>query len=446
MQTRRVPGGRARLMSHAMSVPKQEETGAPAPASSGRCPHLGAQYNPFAGPHVENPHPFFDQLRKEEPVSFSPMLNMWMISRYDDIAQVLRDPSRFSNRDMLVSGTHAHLTEEARAILARGYPTAHVLLGMDPPEHTRLRRLMNQCFTPQRVASLAPLVQHMATELVERFDTTGQADLVTQLAHPLPVHVILGAVGVPQEDFWKIKGWSTDWQRILFEYVPPEKQVDMAKGFLEFQQYCIRLIEDRRRNPRDDLASHMLSVEDNGEALTLHELIMAIGGSMLAAGHESTTALLANAWKLALQHGLWQRLRDNRDLVPRFLEESSRFDSVSHAMIRTATEDVVVGGVKIPGGSRLLLLYAAGSRDESLCPHSNKLDLDREKVPQHLTYGRGTHFCLGAPLARLQFHVATNLLLDRLPDPKLIAGQDFGTTQNLVLRQMKHLKVEWTPR
>jgi len=428
-----------------VSAPKQEETGAPVHAPSGRCPHLGAQYNPFAGPHVEDPHPFFDQLRRDEPVTFSPMLNMWLVSRYEDVTQVLRDPGRYSNRDMLVSGTHAHLTEEARAILAQGYPTAHVLLGMDAPEHTRLRRLMNQCFTPQRIAGLAPLIQQMATELVARFEKDGQADLVTQLAYPLPVHVILGAVGVPQEDFWKIKAWSTDWQRILFEYVPPEHQVEMAKGFLEFQQYCIRLIEDRRQNPRNDLASHMLAALDNGETLSLHELIMAIGGSMLAAGHESTTALMANAWKLALQHGLWERLRANRELVPKFLEETCRYDSVSHAMIRTTREDVELGGVKIPRDSRLLLLYGSASRDESLCPHSDKLDLDREKVPQHLTYGRGTHFCLGAPLARLQFQIATHLLLDRLPTPQLVADQDFGTSQSLVLRQMKHLKVVWTP-
>lgn len=304
---------------------------------------------------------------------------------------------------------------------------------------------MNRGFTAQRIAGMGPFIREMATTLVDRFAQDGEADLVKQLAWPLPVHVILGVMGVPQEDVWKIKRWSSDWQQLVFEYVAPELQVEMAKGVIEFQQYCIRLIEDRKKNPQEDLTSYLVAVESDGEALTMHELVMAVGASMLSAGHESTTALMANAWKLALQHGLWQRLRDNRDLVPKFLEESSRYDSVSHAMIRTAKEDVELGGVKIPQGSRLLLLFAAGSRDESLCPHSSKLDVDREKVPQHLTYGRGTHFCLGAPLARLQFEITTNILLDRLPDPKLVPGQDFGTWQSLVLRQMKHLKVEWTP-
>lgn len=427
-----------------VTVQKQEKTGVPAHASAAaaRCPHLGAQYMPFAGPHVTDPHDFFEKLRKEEPVTFSPVLNMWLVSCFDDIAAVLKDPARFSNRDMLGSGTH--LTDEAKAILGQGFDMRHVLLGMDPPDHTRLRRLMNRGFTGQRINGMAPFIQKMATQLVDTFANDGRADLVEQLAYPLPVHVVLGIIGVPAEDVWKIKRWSSDWQQLTFEHIPAEQQVAMAKGVIEFQQYCVRLIEDRRKNPREDLTSYLVAVEDDGEALTMDELVMAIGASMLSAGHESTTALMANTWKLALEHGMWKQLQGNRDLVLKFLEESSRYDSVSHAMIRTAKEDVVVGGVKIPSGSRLLLLFAAGSRDESLCPHASKLDVTREKVPQHLTFGRGTHFCLGAPLARLQYQITTNVLMDRLPELKLVPQQDYGIWQSIVLRQMKHLKVEWT--
>lgn len=427
-----------------VTVQKQEETGVPAHAPAApRCPHLGAQYNPFAGPHVDNPHPFFEKLRKEEPVSFNPMLNMWLVSRNDDILQVLKDTARFSNRDMLFSGTT--LTDEAKAILGQGFPLAHVLLGMDPPDHTRLRRLMNRGFTAQRIAGMAPFIEKLAREMVGRFAQDGHADLVEQLAYPLPAHVILGVMGVPQEDVWKIKRWSADWQQLTFEHVPPEKQPELARGVIEFQKYCVQLIEERRKEPREDLTSYLVEVEADGEALTVHELVMAIGASFLSAGHESTTAMMANTWKLALEHGMWKRLRDNRELVPKFIEEGCRYDSVQHAMIRTALEDVELGGVQLPAGSRLLMLYAAGSRDESLCPHSNKLDVDREKPPQHLTYGRGTHFCLGAPLARLQAQITTNILLDALEDPRMVVGQDHGTWQSIVLRQMRHLKVEWTP-
>lgn len=422
------------MTSSTATANQQDETEAPP---------LGAQYNPFAGPHVTDPHPFFERLRREEPVTYSPMLDMWLVSRYDDISGVLKDPARFSNRDMLGSGTH--LTDEAREVLARGYDTRHVLLGMDPPEHTRLRRLTNRGFTSKRIASMAPFIRDMTDLLVDAFAGDGRADLVQQLAYPLPVHVILGVMGVPHADVWKIKRWSADWQQLAFEQVPPEKQVEMANGVLEFQEYCVRLIEDRRENPQDDLTSYLVAVEADGEALTLHELVMAIGASMLSAGHESTTALLANTWKLALEHGAWEQLREDRSLVLPFLEESTRFDSVSHAMIRTAREDVEVGGVSIPAGSRLLLLYAAGSRDEGLCPHSATLDPRRDPAPRHLTFGRGTHFCLGAPLMRLQYEITTNALLDRLPDLRLVPDQDHGIWQSLVLRQMQHLHVTWTP-
>ncbi|WP_320672685.1 cytochrome P450 [Patulibacter defluvii] len=410
------------------------------PDDESPCP-LGATYMPFAGPHVTDPHPFFERLRAEEPVTYSPVLDMWLVSRYDDICAVLRDPSRFSNRDMLGSG--AHVTPEAGAVLARGYDTSHVLLGMDPPAHTRLRRLTNRGFSAKRIAAMAPFVRERTAALIDGFADAGEADLVEQLLYPLPVQVILGVMGVPTEDMWRIKQWSTDWQRLAFEPVPPDEQVAMAEGVLEFQQYCLELIADRRAAPREDLTSYLIEAESDGEKLSDHELVMAIGASMLSAGHESTTALIANAWKLALEHDQWERLREDRSLLLPFLEETCRYDSVSHAMIRTANEDVTVGDVAIPAGSKLMLLYGAGSRDESLCPHADVLDPAREAAPRHLTFGRGTHFCLGAPLAKLQYEIATEALLDRLPPLRLVPDQDHGIWQSVVLRQMRHLRVTW---
>ncbi|WP_205696864.1 cytochrome P450 [Conexibacter sp. SYSU D00693] len=406
---------------------------------------LGAAYHPFAGAHVTDPHPFFDGLRAQEPVTFNPVLGMWLVSRYEDVCAVLRDARRFSNRDMLSSG--AHLTDEARAILARGYDTRHVLLGMDPPAHTRLRRLMNRGFTRARIAAMAPLIARVTHELVDAFDGHDHADLVEQLAYPLPVHVILGVMGVPEEDVWQIKRWSADWQGLAFEPIPAEDQPAMAEGVLAFQRYCIELIEDRRRGPREDLTSYLVHAEHEGERLTEHELVLAIGASMLSAGHESTTALLANTWKVALEQGWWERLREDRSRLLPFLEEASRWDSVSHGMVRTAVQDVVVGGVELPAGSRLMLLFASANRDEAACPHAAQLDPEREGAARaNLTFGRGTHFCLGAPLAKLQFEIATNALLDRLPELRLVDGQDHGVWQSLVLRQMRHLRVAWTPR
>ncbi|RKH21849.1 cytochrome P450 [Corallococcus praedator] len=409
-----------------------------------KCPHLGAQYNPFSGPHVEDPHPFYAELRRDAPVSFNPMLGMWLVSRYDDICHVLKDPARFSSADM--GNVGSVLAPETLAVLAEGYPLADSLLNSDPPTHNRLRKLMGRGFSAQRIAAQEGPIRAVAQELVDAFVHQGKADLVTQLAYPLPVRVILGMVGVPKEDMANIKHWCDDFFRMIFTRVPAEEQPPLARSWVTFQHYVARLIAARRYEPSDDLASYLVTTDTDGEALTLPELIIAIAGSLLAAGHETTTALLAQCWKQALlQPGLWQRLREDRSLVPHLIEETLRFDSVSHGMIRTTTEEVQLAGVTLPAGSRLLLLYASGSRDPALLADGDRFDISRHH-PSHLGFGRGIHFCIGAPLARQEALIATNLLLDQLPDMRLAPNPDFGTMQNLTIRAIQHLPVEWTPR
>lgn len=408
-----------------------------------KCPHLGAQYNPFAGPHVEDPHPFYAQLRQDAPVSYNPMLGMWLVSRYDDICHVLKDPSRYSSADM--GNVGSVLAPETLSILAEGYPLADSLLNSDPPTHTRLRKLMGRGFSAQRISAQEAPIHAVSQELVNAFTHQGSADLVTQFAYPLPVRVILGMAGVPQKDMADIKRWCDDFFRMIFTRVSAEEQPPLARSWVTFQHYVARLIRERRDEPCDDLISYLVTTDADGEALTLPELIIAIAGSLLAAGHETTTALLAQCWKQALlQPGLWQRLREDRSLVPHLIEETLRFDSVAHGMIRTTTEDVELAGVALPKGSRLLLLYASGSRDPALLADADRFDISRHH-PSHLGFGRGIHFCIGAPLARLEALIATNVLLDQMPDLRLAPNPDFATMQNLTLRSIQHLRVEWTP-
>ncbi|RKH11238.1 cytochrome P450 [Corallococcus sp. CA053C] len=408
-----------------------------------KCPHLGAQYNPFAGPHVEDPHPFYAELRRDAPVSFNPMLGMWLVSRYEDICHVLKDPTRFSSGEM--GNVGSVFAPETLAVLAEGYPLGESLLASDPPTHTRLRKLMGRGFSAQRIAAQDGPIRAVTQELINKFVHHGQADLVKQLAYPLPARVILGMVGVPEEDMADIKRWCDDFFRMIFTRVPAEEQPPLARSWVTYQHYVARLIANRRDEPRDDLASYLVTTDADGEALTLPELIVAIAGSLLAAGHETTAALLSMSWKQALlQPGLWQRLREDRSLVPHLIEETLRFDSVSHGMIRTTTEDVELAGVALPKGTRLLLLYASGSRDPALLPDGDRFDISRHH-PSHLGFGRGIHFCIGAPLARQEALIATNLLLDQMPDLRLAPNPDFQITQSLTLRAMQSLRVEWTP-
>jgi cytochrome P450 len=402
---------------------------------------LRREYMPFAGPDLEDPYAYHAYLRREAPVSYHASLGMWVVARHEDICAVLRDPARFSST--IMGSITTELSPEARAILAEGYPVGKSLLNLDPPSHTKLRRLMNHGFTQSRIALLEPRIRAVTRELVDAFIGDGRADLVEQFAYPLPVLVILGMVGVPREDMARIKQWSDDMFSLFFTKVPPEAQPAVCRSMVEYQRYTTALIEQRRREPREDLASYLVAAEPGGEALDLPDLIFGICGSLLAAGHETTTSLIATAMRHLLSHPQhWEALKEDRSLIPKVIEEVLRYVGITHGMMRATNEDVVLGGVAIPKGAHLLLLYLSGSRDEAQFPHADVFDPRREKQ-DHLAFGRGIHYCLGAPLARLEMQIALEILLERIPEMRLVPGQNFEPTQSLVLRSMKHLRVEW---
>jgi len=415
----------------------------PIPAS--QCPHLGAEYNPLSGPHLENPFPFFARLRKEAPVTFNPMFNAWLISRYEDINEVLRNPGSYSSVGVIAST--GDLTPEAAAILGPGPIIEDSPLNSDPPAHTRLRRLLQPAFTPARVSRQEPLIRQIADELIDAFVQDGKADLFQQFNYTFPLRVILTMLGVPQEDTPQVKVWVTHLFGLLFGRIPPEVQPVFARSVVEYRAYCKKLIEDRQKNPREDLTSYFVHAEPTGDAFTMAEVISLVSGSIIAAAHETTAALLSITLKQLLEvPERWQQLRENPTLIPRAVEECSRRESVSHYMIRTAIEDVTVGDVLLPRGSRLMLLYSSANHDESQVKDPGKYDLTRQNAP-NFTWGRGLHFCLGAQLARLEAKVALEQLISRIPEMRLVPNQDVGYQQDLpLLRSVRRLHVEWPTR
>lgn len=412
----------------------------PIPAS--QCPHLGAEYSPLAGPHLQDPYPFFERLRKEAPVTFSPMLGGWLISRYSDINEVLRHPDSYSS--MGIVATTSDLSPEAQEILGPGPIISDSPLNTDPPAHTRLRRLLQPAFLPARIARQEPLIRQIANELIDAFIPEGKADLVQRFTYIFPMQVILAILGVPKEDTPQVKVWCTHLFGLLFGRVPPEVQPAMARGVVEYRRYCQALIEDRKRQPREDLTSYLVHAEPQGDALTMEELVSLVAGSLIAAAHETTTAQLGISLKLLLEEPeRWRKLREDPSLIPKAVEECSRLESVSHYMVRTALEDVQVGDVLLPKGSRLILLYSSANHDETQVSHPERFELNRENAP-NFTWGRGLHFCIGAQLARLELRVALEQLISRLPDMHLVPNQDVGYQQDLpLLRSIRRLHVEW---
>jgi cytochrome P450 len=415
----------------------------PIPAS--QCPHLGAEYNPFAGPHLQNPYPFFERLRKEAPVTFSPMLGAWLISRYEDINEVLRHPDSYSSAGIIASTSD--LTPEAAEILGPGPIISDSPLNTDPPAHTRLRRLLQPAFLPARISRQEPLIRQIANELIDGFIHEGKVDLVPRFNTPFPMMVIFAFLGIPKQDMPQVKEWCTHLFGLLFGKVPPEVQPAMARSVVEYRRYCRALIEDRKAHPREDLTSYLVQAQPTGEALTMEEAVSLVAGSLIAAAHETTTAQLGISLKQLLEvPERWQQLKDNLALIPKAVEECSRRESVSHFMVRTAIEDVRVGNVLLPKGSRLVLLYSSANHDESQVSHPKRFELNRENAP-NLTWGKGLHYCIGAQLARLELRVALEQLLSRLPDMRLVPNQDVGYQYDLpLLRNIRRLHVEWTAR
>lgn len=400
-------------------------------------------YNPFVSPQRENPHPTLAQARREQPIFYSRSLGVWVVTRYADIAAILRDPERFSSLKSITNNPQLP-PPEILAVLQQGFPDAPSLVNNDPPDHSRFRALVNKGFSPRRVANEEPAIRAMAHGLVDSFAHLGEGDLVQQFAYPLPTMVIADLFGVPKEDMEKFKHWSDEWPILLAGQEPLERLVESAHHFVAFQRYIAGLLEARRAAPRDDMLTDILTAgEEQNPPVTLPEFVSMVL-QMLFAGHETTTGLITSTIMLLLQNpAQLAAVRANPALIPNTIEEAMRLESPIHGMFRTATTDVQVGDVALPKGSHLYLLYASANRDATVFPNPDQFDIHRSQISNHLSFGRGIHFCIGAALARLEARVAVEVLLQRLPNLRLVPEQQILPMVSLTVRGWQHLHLNW---
>lgn len=406
-------------------------------------PHSFAHsFNPYDGESLRDPHEMFARMRREQPVFFSPQLGMWIVSRHSDICSVLRDPARFSSHDAFAGG--AEMTPEALALAATGYPVTRTPIDSDPPEHARMRRIVGSALSGKKVDAWRPRIRELANGLIDGFAGAGRVDIAAAFALPFPLAVILDILGVPLADMAQIKRWSDDWFELLFARVPPELQVARVQSFLDFQKYCERLIAAREADPGQDALSEMLRAgREEQPPLSRAELISLIGGAFIAAGHETTSRMLCGALHVFLTTpGAWQAIVAEPARLGRDLEEAMRIDGTAVGMIRTATEEVVLGGCTVPAGARLHLLYASGSRDEEQFRCPGEFDPGRANVLDHLGFGRGMHYCVGALLARAEAQIAFGLFAERLPGLRLAEPAPVWRSHTTI-RGPVQMFVEW---
>ncbi|MBA2806724.1 cytochrome P450 [Streptomyces sp. KM273126] len=400
----------------------------------------------FTWEFATDPYPAYAWLREHSPVHWTKLpsgVEAWLVTRYADARQALADGRLSKNPE--------HHAEDAQGKSRTGIPgernanlMAH-LLNIDPPDHTRLRRLVSKAFTPRRVVEFAPRVQELADGLIDRFAPQGEADLIHDFAFPLPIYAICDLLGVPREDQDDFR----DWAGMMIRHGGGPRG-GVARSVKKIRGYLAELIHRKRSHLGDDLISDLIRASDHGEHLTENEAA-AMCFVLLFAGFETTINLIGNG-TYALLRNPEQRARlqgsierGETGLLDTGIEELLRYDGpVELATWRFATEPLTIGGQAIATGDPVLVVLAAADRDPARFAEPDRLDLSR-RDNQHLGYGHGIHYCLGAPLARLEGRTAIETLLRRLPDLRLAADPaDLRWRGGLIMRGLRDLPVRFT--
>ncbi len=403
---------------------------------------VGAEFSPFHGAQLADPYPFYARARREEPVFYSPMLGMWYVTRYDDIVSVARDPVRFRSSDSV--SMPLDYTPETRAAFAESFLSHNSLTNNDPPSHTKVRGLVNKAFTGRRVAGLEGRIRAIARDLIDGFADDGHVELVGRFTFPLPMRVILNVLGAPESDLMTLKQWADDWMVLLLGQLGPDQQEQVVGRLLESERYWVELIEARRAEPADDLVSDLVrACADDPDPVGVPMLVN-VCSTLVLAGHETTTNLLGICmYRLLSQPRQWQLVLDDPANAARAVEETLRADSSVQALMRTTTEPVEVGGVELPAGARVALLFASANHDEAYFADAARFDLARETTRGHLAFGHGIHHCVGAALARLESRIAVELLAARLPGLRLSPDFEPRYETNPIHRGLRELHLDW---
>ncbi|MDP2327083.1 MAG: cytochrome P450 [Dehalococcoidia bacterium] len=376
-------------------------------------------FNPFVPSYRKNPYLQLGRLREADPVHFSAALQAWILTRYGDCLAVMRDHATFSSDAHHARGQLAEALQQQR----RESPVGDVatVLGVDPPRHTEMRAIVNRAFTPRRVQALRPRIEEIARELLATAPVTGEFELMTGLAQALPVIVIAELLGVPAADRGRFKHWSNAIAATTNLLQTEEMQANTRQAVQEVVDYLGGFIRERQREPREDLISVLVAADEGGRRLSPEE-ILAFAILLLVAGNETTTNLIGNGTAALLEHPeALARLREEPNLLPVAVEELLRYDSPVQGLARFTTQAVEMHGRQIAQGDVVLCMIGSANHDPVAFVDPDALVLDRDPN-RHLSFGQGIHFCLGAPLARLEADIAFRALLDRWPSLSLAEG------------------------
>ncbi|MEM8904554.1 MAG: cytochrome P450 [Actinomycetota bacterium] len=410
-------------------------------------------YDPMDRAVQQCPYPHYAALRDQAPVYLHPATGMYFISKLETVKQVLLDPATFSSRmsNVGTSGS-AEVMKRAAEIAAEGWPRVDTMLTIDPPHQPRYRKLVSKAFTARRIAALEDEIRAITVELIDGFPERGTIDFHADFAVALPVKVIHDALNMDESVENKIKPWSDDAVATLGANVTDERRLEAVRGIVDSQKYWFDEYQRRLVEPQDDILTDVAHGDfddpDTGEIRKLEfPEVFGIIQQLMVAGNETTTKLLNETVKMLIEDpAWWQRIVDDPGQIPAVVEEGLRLSSPNQGLFRTVTTDTELEGVPIPAGSRLWVMFGSANRDEDVFPDPDTFDADRDNVRDHVAFGKGQHFCPGAPLSRLEARVALEELAKRLASLEFSADNTFEYEPSFILRGLAELRLDIVKR
>lgn len=410
-----------------------------------------AEINAFDPAILNDPFPYFARLREEAPVFRDPKTGIVSISTYDLIMEVNRQPGVFSNDfgSQLQSGSGAAPDPEEVAIASKGWAVPPTMLTADPPAHTRYRKLAGKAFTYKRAEEKADYIAKVTNDLIDTFIDDGACEFKSAFANHLPMTVIADSLGAPRSDMDRFHRWSDAFIVQLGGVSDRETRLEASRRIVEFQHYFVDRIEEKRRNPTADVISDLVHADlaDEGDPRKMeHPELLSILQQLLVAGNETTTKMLTEMMRLLAENPeQWAMVKADPSRIPSIVEESLRLSTPTQGMFRIATRDVELAGVHIPKGSRVVVVFMSANRDEAVFAEPDEFNPDRPNLLDHLAFGKGTHYCLGANLSRLEGRVALEEIAKRVASFSLRDTNDYSYHPSFMLRGLVKLDFDVVP-